>query len=409
MMIKKEKFKEVIEECFEVLKAYLVADKNQADETFAEFFQCELFERYSKKAEWKMKLFFTRYKREETPAEIKAQSNEYSLFVFSSLKKKYSDKSLSAISVGEISKDLYLSLRRVDEYLRKELNIASPPKPLVRLYHLRKFTLKIISSNPRAKAASDANISSFLKNLCDQNRPAAKFIFDNFNDEIGQKLLRIVGENSFNAVKNETLRQVCLELNRLIKEYDGERDEKKHIYHQAPFMFFDEFGEFVGEDEKIKYTVPLTNRYKNREILSRVFTEISPLESVQFAEITEATLTMENQFDKSKIEGIEKLFDLLIKLPRVTDLVKAFWERVEFCVSEFCQDNVEIYLFKFLVEKGKWTDKSMDDRAIKKCILAFCDNKETRFRRYKLNLRKAWKRVVEGKGKDLYDGIILTI
>lgn len=406
--MREKNFKQVVEDCFEILRTYLTANETQRDEAWANFFDCELFERFSRKAEWEIKDFFKRYHREETAANLKAETNEYVLFVFSTLRKKYQGKPAPAIAAGDLSRDLYLSLRRVDEYLRKELEIPHPPKPLVRLYHLRQYKSKTINSNSRTKAARDANISSFMKKLRAPDNPAAKFIVNRFDAEIRQKILTIDWENSTGKIKNEILSRVCRELNRLIKEYDGERNQKKRICHQQPFMFFAEFSELVGEDEKIKYRVSLTNRYKNREILSRVFPEINPLESVRFAEISENAETDQSQFDESKAESIEKLFNLFIKLPRVTQLVKDFWARVEYCVSEFCRDAPEIYLFKFLVEEGKWTDKSMNDESIKKCILVFCDHKEARFRRYKLNLRKAWKRLCEGKGRELYEQIVAT-
>lgn len=402
-MFQSKPFKQIIENDCAALQNYLLAEHNQVDEAWEQFANSDLLGTFTKKVSWKVASFCRRYNRDNTIAEVKGLSSDYVNLVFELLRNKCQKKDLYTININELSKELHFSIRRVDEYLRKEIfKIPSPPKPFVRLFHIRRYKLKVTNSNQRAKAKSNANISSFLNKLLDGDNPTTKFIFDRFDEKVRQKILNLDETNMGDGIQNKLLRCICDELNKLIKEYDGEYNKEKRINHQSPFMFFDEFSEFVREEEKIKYTVALTNRYKNRELLSKVFPEISHLELVSFLELNENVSTKKNKFDSSTIKNIENLFDLLIKLPRVTDLVKNFWARVECCVSEFCQGNPEIYLFKFLEEEGKWTDKSMDDKSVKKCILAFCDNKLARFRRYKLDLRKAWKRVREGKGQDLY-------
>lgn len=406
-------FKQIIAEDFAALETYLLADDRTVDEVWERrLADSELLKTFIKKISREIKGFNLRYNINQTSAEANSLSVSYTGEVLTNLRKQCQAKNDSVIEINEISKKLHFSLRRVDDFLRKLFDIPYPPKPLVRLYHLRKYTLKAIDSNPRAKALSEANISSFLSKLRDSKNQTEKFIYDRLSDDLRQRLSGIVWENLSGKIQNDILRLVCDELNSLIKEYDGAQNEEKQIKHQPPLMFFDEFSGFVRDEEKIRYTVPLTNRYKNREILSRVFPEISFLETVNFAEINENISSDKSQTSIGNFESIEELvksleqlFNLFVKLPRVTSLVKDFWARVEYCVSQHCGANPEIYLFKFLEYEGKWTDKSMNDAAIKECILVFSSNNQDRFRYYKLILRKAWKRVSQGNGKELYEQV----
>lgn len=398
-MAKKKPFKLIIEECFEILKSYLIADESQKDEAWADFFGCELYNRFNEKSRWEVGDFLKRFCEITDPLEISAENDAYvNNIVFVNLRKKYS-KSVSLIKVSKISQELYFNLRRVDEILRKEKNIPNPPKPLVRIYHLRKCTLKVInSSSPRFKQAINSNISSFIERLRNVNNPASKLIFDNFSDELKKLIVNLNKDIQELTIDNKVLSQICTELNRLITEFDG--DGKRS--HQKPFMFFDEFEDFVSQEEKIKYTKPLTNRYKNRELLSRVFPEISLLEVNRISDIGENNAINEIPFSESKIRAIENLLNYFISLSTVSESVKSFLNKVLICVDSHSPVEPKRYLFElFLNFSKKHTNEN-----VKNCIFPICNNNDDIFRRYKSNLRKQWKRVVEGSGKNLYEQIL---
>src|SRR5205823_2366441 len=122
----------------------------------------DLLRVFKQKIGRKTESFCYRYNRDTTVAEARSLSASYVEYIFALIRNSYRAASLNTVDISEISKELHFSIRRVDEYLRKLFGIPPPPKPLVRLFHLRKFTVRAIKSSQKAKSESDTNISSFL-------------------------------------------------------------------------------------------------------------------------------------------------------------------------------------------------------------------------------------------------------